>query len=149
MARNIAAVAVLLMNIEKMATVIIMPSSTNLGFLPKGLISTRARLRSSLNFVAAAARKKPPMKSMMVGSAQVAITSLKLSRFLNFSPSASTIIGVRALFEMVKSIRTMMRIDVEKIGTGSRIHAKAAKTNIATTRCSTGLIVTPSWSNGM
>ena len=66
-----AVVAVLLMNIEKTAVIIINPSMTNRGSFPKGLNKTRARLRSRRYLVAAIARKKPPRKSMMIGEAKV------------------------------------------------------------------------------
>ena len=67
-----AAVAVLLMNMENRAVTLMRPSSTYFGFVPKGLSSTRARLMSRRNLVAASARKKPPRNRMMMGSAKVA-----------------------------------------------------------------------------
>ena len=66
----IAAVAVLLKNIENTPVTMRKPRSTNLGFLPKGLSITRARKRSRPVFDAAIARTNPPMKSMMIGSAK-------------------------------------------------------------------------------
>ena len=73
MASIMAAVAVLLINMEKMAVISSRPSITIWGLLPKGLSSTRAKLMSRRYLVAAMARKKPPMNSMMMGEAKVAM----------------------------------------------------------------------------
>ena len=71
-----AAVAVLLTNMEKMAVTSIKPKSTTLARVPKGLSMMRARLTSTPLFDATRARMKPPMKSMTVGSAKAAMMSL-------------------------------------------------------------------------
>ena len=78
-ARNvsiIAAVAVLLTNMEKMAVTSIKPKSTIFGLVPKGLSMTRARVTSTPLLDATRARMKPPMKSITVGSAKAAMMSL-------------------------------------------------------------------------
>ena len=72
----IAAVAVLLMNIEKIPMTSRTPRRTVLGFVPKGLSITFASCTSRPTFVAANARTKPPRKSMMTGSANAAMISL-------------------------------------------------------------------------
>ena len=74
-----AAVAVLDTNMEKMPVMRMKPSSTISLRVPNGFMSTRASWASSPVFVAAMARMKPPMKSMMTGSAKVAIMSLYAS----------------------------------------------------------------------
>ena len=80
-----AAVAVLLMNMENRAVTLIRPSSTYFGLVPKGLSSTRARLISRRNLVAASARKKPPRNRMMMGSAKVAKMLFCWVRFVSSS----------------------------------------------------------------
>ena len=72
----IAAVAVLLMNIENTPITRRTPRRTVLGFFPNGLSITLASCTSSPTFVAAKARTKPPRKSMMTGSAKAAMISL-------------------------------------------------------------------------
>ena len=81
MASIIAAVAVLLMNMENRAVTTMRPSKTLAGLVPKGLMSQRARLISKRYLVAAAARKKPPRKRMMMGSAKVAMAFLAWMTF--------------------------------------------------------------------
>lgn len=76
MASIIAVVAVLLMSMERKAVIIMNPRTTLWLLVPKGLRSTLARLRSKPVLVAATARQKPPMKSMMTGSAKLAISPL-------------------------------------------------------------------------
>ena len=71
-----AAVAVFDTNIENRPVMRIKPSNTLSLLLPKGLSSTFASWASSPVFVAAMARMKPPINSMMTGSAKVAITDL-------------------------------------------------------------------------
>ena len=75
-ANIIAAVAVLLMNIDITLISVRKPKSTNFGFVPKGLSSTRARYKSRPTLLAAIASTNPPKKSMIVGSANEAISSL-------------------------------------------------------------------------
>ena len=78
-ARNasiIAAVAVLLMNIEKTAMTIRNPRSTDLGFFPKGASINLARVTSSPYFCAMIASTKPPRNSMTTGSAKAAMRDL-------------------------------------------------------------------------
>ena len=77
-ANIMAVVAVLLINMEKKAVTNIKPSSTVCDFVPKGLKSTRARFLSSPTLPAPIARKNPPKKSIMMGSAKVAINALYL-----------------------------------------------------------------------
>ena len=72
----IAAVAVFDTNIEKSPVIRIKPNSTFSLFCPKGFSSTLASCASSPVLVAAIAKMKPPMNSMMTGSANVAITLL-------------------------------------------------------------------------
>ena len=66
----IAAVAVLLRNIENTAVTRMNPRSTNLDCVPNGFRRDLASIRSSPLFVAAIASTNPPMKSMMIGSAK-------------------------------------------------------------------------------
>ena len=71
-----AAVAVLETNMEKSPVISRKPSSTISLFVPKGFRSTLASWASRPVFVAAMANTKPPMNSMITGSANVAITLL-------------------------------------------------------------------------
>ncbi len=71
-----AAVAVLLMNIEKTATTQRIPRSTVLGFVPKGLRRTFASCTSRPTLVAAMASTNPPRKSMMIGLANAPMIAL-------------------------------------------------------------------------
>ena len=66
----IAAVAVLLMKAEKRPVTTMKPRSTKRDCVPKGLSNTLAILASRPYLVAAIASMKPPMKSMMMGSAK-------------------------------------------------------------------------------
>ena len=72
----IAAVAVLLTNIENMAVTRMKPSNTMRGFEPKGLSIARAMLTSMPLFDATSARMKPPIKSITVGLAKHPIMDL-------------------------------------------------------------------------
>ena len=72
----IAAVAVLLMNIENTPMTMRKPRSTNLGLVPNGFSRTLASWTSRPTLVAAIARRNPPRKSMMVGSANAARRAL-------------------------------------------------------------------------
>ena len=78
-----AAVAVLLTNMEKRPVTIMKPSITKRDWVPKGLSSTRAMVASRPYLVAAMARMKPPMKSMMMGSAK----QCRMSSYLRIVPS--------------------------------------------------------------
>ena len=71
-----AAVAVLLMNMENIPITIRKPRSTYLGLVPKGFRRTLASWTSRPTFVAAIARRNPPRKSMIVGSANAASNAL-------------------------------------------------------------------------
>ena len=71
-----AAVAVLLTNMEKKPVMRRKPSNTFTLCVPKGFRSTLASWASSPVFVAAMARMKPPMKSIMTGSANDAMILL-------------------------------------------------------------------------
>ena len=72
----IAAVAVFETNIEKRPVMSRKPSNTFSLFLPKGFSNALANCASRPVFVAAIARMKPPMKSMMTGSAKQAMIPL-------------------------------------------------------------------------
>ena len=72
----IAAVAVLDINIEKMAITSRKPSRTILGLVPKGLSRKRARVTSRPYFSAIMASTKPPRNSITTGSAKEAIRLL-------------------------------------------------------------------------
>ena len=72
----IAAVAVLLTNIEKNAVTIRKPSNTVLGRVPKGLSKARASVTSTPYLDATMASTKPPRKSITVWSANVYIIDL-------------------------------------------------------------------------
>ena len=71
-----AAVAVLLINIENTAITTRKPRSTILGLVPKGLRRNLAMVTSRPYFSAMIARTKPPRKSMTTGSANEAIRDL-------------------------------------------------------------------------
>ena len=71
-----AAVAVLETNMENSPVISKNPSNTNSLLLPKGLSNALANWASSPVLVAAMASMKPPMNSMITGSAKVAITDL-------------------------------------------------------------------------
>ena len=71
-----AAVAVLDTNIENRPVTSRKPRSTISLFVPKGRSSTLASWASRPVFVAAIASTKPPMNSMITGSAKQAITPL-------------------------------------------------------------------------
>ena len=64
-----AAVAVLDMNIEKMAIIARKPRRTISGLVPKTLSSARAMVTSRPYFSAMMASTKPPRKSITTGSA--------------------------------------------------------------------------------
>ena len=66
-----AAVAVLLTNIENRAVTSMKPNSTTYGFEPKGLSKARAMLTSTPLFDATSASMNPPMNSITVGLANV------------------------------------------------------------------------------
>ena len=72
----IAAVAVFDINIEQMAVTTIKPKSTIGDFVPKGLRIALAIPASNLYLLAIIANTNPPIKSIMIGSANVAIISL-------------------------------------------------------------------------
>lgn len=84
-----AAVAVLLMNIENRAVTRIKPSSTFSDLVPNGASITLASFTSRPLLVAAMAIMKPPIKSMIVGSAKQCSRSVLLTRFPNFCPDGS------------------------------------------------------------
>ena len=74
-----AAVAVLLRNIENTAVTSINPNSTYRDCVPKGFSMTRANNTSNPLLVAAIARMNPPINSMMIGSAKQCIIDLYLT----------------------------------------------------------------------
>ena len=126
----IAAVAVLLTNIENMPVIRINPRSTFSLLLPKGLSSVRASSTSSPDFVAAMARMKPPRKRMMIGSAKVAIRSLWLSNSVLSMPERW-----KALSEVVNSSSPISDTDVAQGDMASVTHNMVARANTAMTRC--------------
>ena len=140
----IAAVAVLLTNIEKMPVMSRKPSNTFSLFLPNGRIRFLASSTSSPDFVAAMARMNPPRKSMMTGSAKAAIMSFDLSRVPKVSLS-SPLKHASELLEMVRHIVVMIPREVAHEGTASVSHESVAKTKMAMTRCC--ITVSPSIPN--
>ena len=128
----IAAVAVLLTNIENTPVMRMKPSSTFSLLLPKGLSSVRAKSTSSPDFVAAIASMKPPRKRMMIGSANVAISAL-------WSSSSSFSMPDRkkwnALSDVVKSSKPMSDTDVAQGEMASVTHSIVANANTAIMRC--------------
>ena len=127
-----AAVAVLDTNMEKSPVMSRKPSSTISLRVPNGFSSTFANCASSPVLVAAIASTKPPMNSIITGSANEAITLLYDS---NLPTSSSFTIGRKPLSEQNSSISTMMAIDVAHDDTTSRIHISVAKAKMAMTRC--------------
>ena len=83
--------------------------------------------------VAAMARTKPPKKSIIMGSAKVAIISVELNNLPNspFSPLKKG----RLLSDTVKSITVIMHSEVAHGGIASVSHIKVANTKIAIMRC--------------
>ena len=124
----IAAVAVLLMNIDITLISVRKPRSTHFGFVPKGLSITRASTTSRPTLLAQIANTKPPKNSMMIGSAKAAISSLKLT-----SVPMSAL--VRPLLETASSRNTMVVTEVAQAGMISNIHIRAAYAKIAMVRC--------------
>ncbi|KFD93702.1 hypothetical protein DN33_3234 [Vibrio cholerae] len=82
-ANIITVVAVLDINIEKTEVISINPSMMYLGWWPKGLSSTRAKLLSNSYLDAAMAKAKPPINKMIMGEEK----ALKISVYLRSSPS--------------------------------------------------------------
>ena len=134
-----AAVAVFDTNIEKSPVMRMNPSSTFSLLLPKGFSSTFASCASSPVFVAAMARMKPPMNSMMTGSANVAMTDLYDS---NVPTSSGLHIHLMPLSDANSSISPMIATDVAHDDTTSIIHIIVAKAKMAIIRCCT--VVSPS-----
>ena len=127
-----AAVAVLDTNIEKRPVIRRKPKSTISLFVPKGRSRTLASWASRPVLVAAIASTKPPINSMITGSANVAITPL-YERSL--PTSSSLTIGRMPLSVQKRSISTMMATDVAHEDTISRIHISVAKAKMAMIRC--------------
>ena len=127
-----AAVAVLLTNIEKNPVIRMKPRSTFSLFLPKGLSRVRARSTSSPDFVAAMARMKPPRNRMMMGSAKVAMSALWSSSSLLSMPDLK---NVNALSEVENSSRPMSDTDVAQGEMASVTHNIVANANTAMMRC--------------
>ena len=128
----IAAVAVLETNMEKRPVIRMNPNSTFSLLVPNGFSSTLANWASSPVFVAAMARMKPPMNSMMTGSAKVAITFLYESTAPTCSGSHIHLIPES---EQNSSISPMMATDVAHDDTTSSIHISVAKAKMAMMRC--------------
>ena len=74
-----AAVAVLDINIDITLIRVKKPRSTHLGLVPKGLSITRANTISRPTLLAVMASTKPPRNNMIIGSANDAMISLKLT----------------------------------------------------------------------
>ena len=130
-----AAVAVLLMNMEKIPVMRMKPSSTISLRLPNGRSRCRARKTSSPEFRAAMARMNPPRKRMMTGLAKVAMISLELISDPNTSPSPLK--NGRLLFEMLRHMVVIMASEVAHDGIHSVTQASVANTSRAITRCCT------------
>ncbi len=135
----IAAVAVLLINIEKTAVTRINPRSTFSDFVPNGSNITLASLTSSPDLVAAIAMMKPPINNMIVGSAKQWRMSVLLTRLVILSPSEPDWKNHKALLDAQNNRRTTTTSEVVHAGTASKSHIRAANTKIARTRCSTGV----------
>ena len=127
-----AAVAVFDTNIENSPVMSRKPSSTISLLVPKGFNSTFANWASRPVFVAAIASTKPPMNSMMTGSANVAITPLYES---SVPTSSSLTIGRMPLSVVNSNISTMIATDVAHDDTTSNIHISVAKAKMAMMRC--------------
>ena len=136
-ARNvsiIAAVAVLLTNMEKMPVTMIKPKRTFSLFVPKGRNRVFARNMSRWDFDAAIARINPPRNNIIIGSAKVAIISLD---DINVPRLGSAVCLKREmpLFDTVSSISVIMPIEVAQAGTASVSHINVANTKMAITLC--------------
>ena len=129
----IAAVAVLLTNIEKTPVISKKPNSTFSLLRPNGRIRFFASKTSNPDLVAAIAKKKPPKKSIITGLAKVAIISLLLSNFPNTSFS-SPLKKNKLWLETVKHIKVMIPSEVAHEGIASLIHIRVANTKIAIIR---------------
>ena len=130
----IAAVAVLLTNIEKKPVMSRNPSRTFSDFLPKGLMRLRARSTSRPNFEAAIARVKPPRNSMMTGSAKLAMIAFDF-RSVPKASDSSALKNVSALFDTVRHIVMIMTSEVAQAGIASVSQERVANTKIAIIRC--------------
>ena len=133
----IAAVAVLLTNIEKKPVMRMKPRSTLVLFLPKGFKRMRASVTSRPVFVAAIANINPPRKRMIMGSAKVAITSLELKSVPSFSGSMPLVNVKKASLDMVKIHVAIIATDVHHEGITSSNHIKVANAKRAIVRCCT------------
>ena len=134
-ARNVsimAAVAVLLTNIENTPVMSMKPNSTFSLFCPKGLSSVRASNTSRPDLVAAIARMKPPRKSMMIGSANVAMSALWSSSSLLSIPDRKK---WKALSDVVRSSKPISETDVAQGEMASVTHSIVARANTAMMRC--------------
>lgn len=138
-----AAVAVLLINMEKVPVIRMNPSRTVSERFPKGLISVLASSTSNPDLVAAMARINPPRNSMITGLANVAMISFELISVPN--DSLSLFKNDRLLSDTVKHIVVMMTNEVAHDGMASVIHSRVASTKMAITRCCT--VVSPSIPN--
>ena len=130
--RNTAAVAVSLINIEKVAITQSKPRSTDFGFLPKGFRRIRANLTSIPYLEETAARTNPPRNSITTGSEKARISSLAGTNTLS---SPGCIANESPLSEIVRRDTTITIREVTQFGTISKIHIRAAKAKIATVLC--------------
>ena len=129
----IAAVAVLLTNIEKIPVISRKPNSTFSLLRPNGRIRFLASNTSKPDLVAAIAKKNPPRKRIITGLAKVAIISSLLSSFPKISFS-SALKKNRLWLETVKHIRAIIPNEVAHEGIASLIHIRVANTKIAIIR---------------
>ena len=139
-----AAVAVLLTNMENMPVISRKPRSTFSLFRPNGRIMFLANNTSKPDLVAAIARIKPPKNSMITGSAKVAIMA-SLSSSLPKVSDSSPLKNVILLLDTVRHITVIIDKDVAHAGIASVSHVSVANTKMAMIRCCT--IVRPSIPN--
>ena len=137
-----AAVAVLLRNMEKTAVTRMNPNSTYRDCVPKGLSITRANNTSSPLLVAAMARINPPINSMMIGSAKQCRIDLYLTVCPNSSAGVFWVKNHKLLSETVSNNSTTIRTEVVHAGTASNTHMSVAKMKMEISLCS--ITVNPS-----
>ena len=123
-----AAVAVLLTNIEKTPVIRMKPNRTFSLFVPKGFSSVRANRTSSPDFVAAMAKMNPPRKSIIIGSANVAISA---SWSNNWLLSISDTRNLNALSEVESKSIPIKDTDVAHGDIASVTHIMVANAKIA------------------
>ena len=131
----IAAVAVLLRNIENTAVTRMNPRSTKRDCFPKGLRRILARVTSRPLFVAAIARMNPPMKSIIIGSAKqwrISLYETCVARSALLSPFSK---NQKLLSDVANNRRPTTAIEVVQAGMASKTHIRIAKPKMAITLC--------------